>query len=179
MVPAHRVAVRGETMRKLERAFLLMSRTAATLGVLFLLLVAAMSVADIAVREITGRPIRGAYDLASLLTIIIIASSFPAGLLERRQIKVTVLGSFLPDGLNRALEVFGSILTASMFVFIAYFVTLHAMRVSDNHQTTMVLNMSVGPWWWIASLCFWACVPAQLFVIIAEILGHPAPQYQD
>lgn len=166
-------------MKKLERAFLLMSRTAATLGVLFLLLVAAMSVTDIVVREITGRPIRGAYDLASLLTIIIIASSFPAGLLERRQIKVTVLGSFMSESVNRALDVFGALLTGVMFLFIAYFVTLHAMRVTDSNQMTMVLNMPIGPWWWIASICFWACIPAQLFVIIAEILGHPAPQYQD
>ncbi|SOE18253.1 TRAP-type C4-dicarboxylate transport system permease small subunit [Hoeflea halophila] len=166
-------------MKKLERTFMLMSRGAATLGVLFLLLVAAMSVADIVVREITGRPIRGAHDLASLLTIIIIASSFPAGLLERRQIKVTVLGSFLPESINRAMEVLGAVLTGAMFLFIAYFVTLHAMRVSDNHQATMVLNMPIGPWWWIASICFWACIPAQLFVIIAEILGQPAAQHQD
>ena len=166
-------------MRKLERAFMLMSRTAATLGVLFLLLVAAMSVADIIVREFTGRPIRGAHDLAGLLTIIIIASSFPAGLLERRQIKVTILGSFLPDGVNRAMEVLGAVLTGAMFLFIAYFVTLHAMRVTGSNQSTMVLNMPIAPWWWIASMCFWACIPAQLFVIIAEILGHPASQHQD
>ncbi|MCY0152475.1 TRAP transporter small permease subunit [Hoeflea alexandrii] len=166
-------------MKKLERTFMLMSRAAATLGVLFLLLVAAMSVADIVIREITGRPIRGAHDLASLLTIIIIASSFPAGLLERRQIKVTVLGSFLPESINRAMEVLGAVLTGAMFLFIAYFVTLHAMRVSDSHQATMVLNMPIGPWWWTASICFWACIPAQLFVIIAEILGHPASQHQD
>jgi hypothetical protein len=37
-------------MTKLERTFMLMSRAAATLGVLFLLLVAAMSVADIVTR---------------------------------------------------------------------------------------------------------------------------------
>jgi TRAP-type C4-dicarboxylate transport system permease small subunit len=131
-------------MTKLERTFMLMSRAAATLGVLFLLLVAAMSVADIVTREITGRPIRGAHDLASLLTIIIIASSFPAGLLERRQIKVTVLGSFLPESINRAMEVLGAVLTGAMFLFIAYFVTLHAIRVSDSHQATMVLNMPIG-----------------------------------
>jgi TRAP-type C4-dicarboxylate transport system permease small subunit len=155
------------------------SRGAAILGVLFLLMVAAMSVADIVVREVTGRPIRGAHDLAGLLTIVIIASSFPAGLMERRQIKVTILGSFLPDPVHRAMEVFGAVLTGVMFLFIAYYVTLHAMRVTDSAQFTMVLNIPLGPWWWVASVCFWACVPAQLFVIIAEILGRPAPQHQD
>ncbi|KGF71249.1 hypothetical protein LL06_00165 [Hoeflea sp. BAL378] len=166
-------------MRKLERAFLLMSRAAAMLGVLFLLLIAGMSVVDILVRELTGRPIQGAQDLAGLLTIIIIASSFPAGLLERRQIKVTVLGSFLSERMNQALEILGAVLTGAMFVFIAYFVTLHAIRVSDSNQVTMVLSMAIGPWWWIASICFWACIPAQLFVVIAEILGHQSLHPQD
>lgn len=164
-------------MDQLENRMLMMSRAAAILGVLFLLIVAAMSVADIVVREMTGRPIRGAHDMAGLLTIVIIASSFPAGLLERRQIKVTILGSFLPEPVNRALEVLGAVLTAVMFFFMAYFVTLHAMRVVDSAQYTMVLNMPIGPWWWVASICFWACVPAQLFVVIAEILGRPAPQH--
>ena len=166
-------------LQKIERPFLMMSRGAAIVGVLFLLLVAAMSVADILTREATGRPIRGAHDLASLLTIVIIASAFPAGLLERRQIKLTLLGSVLPRPITRAMEILGALLTGAMFLAIAYFVTQYAIRVSNSGQFTMVLGWPLGPWWWVASVCFWACVPAQLFVILAEVFDHPAPQHQD
>lgn len=165
-------------MQRLERWFLFISRGAAIIGVAFLLMIAGLSVVDIVTREVTGYPIRGAGDLAALLTIIIIASCFPAGLLERRQIKVTFLGTTLPRGANRALEVFGALMTGLMFLAIAYHVTLHAQRMTASHQFTMVLNWPIAPWWWIASACFWICVPAQLFVTVAEILGRPAPDYE-
>ncbi len=163
-------------MKKLEHALLVSSRVAAVVGAFFLLLVAAMSVADILFREFTGKPIRGAYDLAALLTIVIIASSFPAGLLERRQIKVTILGGLLPKSVNKAMEVLGAILTCVMFVFIAYFVTKYARDVSESGQYTMVLGLPLGPWWWVASLFFWACIPAQLFVIYSEIFSRPVTE---
>lgn len=166
-------------MQWIERHMLLVTRGAAVLGVLFLLMVAAISVLDIIVREFQGRPIRGANDIARLLTIIVIAACFPAGLLERRQIKVALLGSILPRWANRVLEVFGALLTWVMFVFIAYYVTLHAQRMAASAEYTMVLNLPVAPWWYAASVCFWACVPAQLFVIIAEALGHEPAPYED
>lgn len=147
------------------------------IGVLFLLIVAGLSVADILTREATGQPIRGAGDIAGMLTILIIASCFPAGLLERRQIKVTFLGAILPRA-NRALEVFSALLTGLMFLAMAYYVTLHAQRVTASHEYTMVLNWPIAPWWWLATACFWVCVPAQLFVTLAEILNRPAPDYE-
>ncbi|WP_168192280.1 TRAP transporter small permease [Pararhodobacter marinus] len=164
-------------MQRLERPFLIISRAAAILGVLFLLFVAALSVADILTREATGRPIRGAYDLSELLTIIVIAACFPAGLLERRQIKVAFLGAMLPRWGNRALEIFGALCTALMFAAIAYYVTLHAQRVTASNEYTMVLHWPVAPWWWVAAACFWVCIPAQTFVVVAEILDHPAPEH--
>ncbi|CUH63086.1 TRAP-type C4-dicarboxylate transport system, small permease component [Thalassovita gelatinovora] len=165
-------------MQRLERQFLLISRGAAMIGVLFLLMISGLSVVDIITREISGQPIRGAGDIAHLLTILIIAACFPAGLLERRQIKVTFLGAILPRAANRALEVFGALMTGLMFLAIAYYVTLHAQRVSASHEYTMVLNLPIAPWWWVATACFWVCVPAQLFVTVAEILGRPAPYHE-
>ena len=79
-------------MRNIERRMLVVTRAAAALGVLFLLIVAGLTVVDIMVRAASGRPIHGADDLSHMLTIIIVAACFPAGLLERRQIKVTFLG---------------------------------------------------------------------------------------
>ena len=165
-------------MQRLERQFLFISRGAAIIGVLFLLMISALSVIDIITREITGQPIRGAGDFAELLIIIVIAACFPAGLLERRQIKVTFLGAALPRPLYRALEVFGALMTGLMFLAMAYYVTLHAQRLSESQEFTMVLNWPLAPWWWVAAICFWICVPAQMFVTVAEILDRPAPDYE-
>ena len=159
---------------RIERLLSIVARAAAILGVLFLLVVAALSVADIVIRELTGRPIRGAHDIGKLLTIVIIAACFPAGLLERRQIEVTLIEFVVSDTINRIMRVFAALLTGFMFACIAYFVTLHAGRISASQEYSMVLGLPLGPWWWLASICFWACLPAQLFVIIAEAVGRPA-----
>ena len=159
-------------MRNIERQMLLVTRAAAALGVFFLLIVAGLTVVDIIVREVIGRPVHGADDLTRLLTIIIVAACFPAGLLERRQIKVTLLGDMMPPAVTRVLEVVGAFLTGVMFALMAYYVTQYASRVAVSQEYTMVLRWPIAPWWWAASVCFWACVPAQLFVIIAEALGQ-------
>tara|TARA_R110000751_G_scaffold71441_4_gene144756 strand:- start:17665 stop:18165 length:501 start_codon:yes stop_codon:yes gene_type:complete len=156
----------------LEDKLTLVTRTAAILGVLFLLMVAGLSALDIIVREISGRPIRGAGDIAKLLTIIIIASSFPAGLLERKQVEVRLLGGLLGPKMNRAMDVLGTLLTGAMFLLIAYYVSIYAGKVSRSQEYSMVLNIPVGPWWWAASVCFWVCVPVQLFVILSELVGR-------
>ena len=159
-------------MRNIERRMLVVTRAAAALGVLFLLIVAGLTVVDIMVRAASGRPIHGADDLSRMLTIIIVAACFPAGLLERRQIKVTFLGDMVP-AVSRVLEVLGALLTGLMFALMAYYVTQYAIRVGASQEYTMVLRWPIAPWWWAASVCFWACVPAQLFVIVAEALGQP------
>ncbi|WP_158967276.1 TRAP transporter small permease [Chachezhania sediminis] len=165
-------------MHRIERPLLLLTRAAAILGVLFLLMIAGLSVLDIVFRELTGRPIRGATDIAGLLTVVVIASCFPAGLLERRQIKVAFLGPIMPRQSGRVLEVFGALMTGLMFLAIAYYVTLYAQRLTASQEYSMVLNLPIAPWWWVACACFWVCVPAQLFVIVAEALGHQSRDHE-
>ncbi|WP_163851338.1 TRAP transporter small permease subunit [Pseudooceanicola aestuarii] len=148
-------------------------RMIAALGALFLLLVAGLAVVDILVREFTGRPVHGAHDISKLLTIVIVAACFPAGLMERRQIKVTLIQAVAGPRANRVMGVIAELATLFMFACIAWFLTQHAIKVSGRAEVSMILNTPVGPWWWAAAALFWACLPAQLFVIAAEATGRP------
>ncbi len=66
-------------MIRFERLLLVLTRMAAALGVACLLVIAAMSVLDIVLRQFFGTPIPGAHDVAKLVNILIIAACFPAG----------------------------------------------------------------------------------------------------
>jgi len=160
------------TVRKLETILKKAMRFTAALGAFALLVVAGMSVMDILVREATGRPVHGVHDISKLLTIVIVAACFPAGLMERRQIKVTLLAGFIGPRTNRVLRIVSELATGFMFVCIAWFLSQHAAKVSARSELSMVLNWPVGPWWWAACALFWACIPAQIFVILAEIFDH-------
>ncbi len=161
-------------MDRLEHVLGRALRVTAVLGVLCLLLVAGLSVIDIAIRELTGRPLRGANDIGSLLMIVVVSACFPAGLLERRQIKVTLIRSVIGPRLDRAMRVIAAIATGFMFTCIAWFLTLHAMKITASAEYSMVLGLPIGPWWWASAVLFWICVPAQLFVVVSEALGRVA-----
>src|SRR6056297_710096 len=107
-------------MDPIERRLLMAARIASGLGVAGLLAIAGLSVADIALREGLGTPLHGAHDIAGLATIIIIASCFPAGLLERRQIQVRLLGGALGGGVARVLDTIGAVAMLAMFALIAW-----------------------------------------------------------
>lgn len=160
-------------MDRIENALLIASRVAAGLGVACLLVVACLSVLDIVMRELLGDPLAWAGDVSKLAIILIISACFPAGLLERRQIQVKLLGTLLGPVGNRVLDTIGAIATLGMFVGIAWYVTDYAGSAVVSAEYTMVLNVPLAPWWWAAAACFWACVPAQIFVIGAEIAGRP------
>lgn len=161
-------------MEQAEKMLMCCLRWTALLGALFLLLVAGLSVADILVRQFYGRPIHGAHDIAALLTILIVSACFPAGLMERRQIKVSLIETFVSPRANRVMRILGELATGFMFLCIAWFLTLYAMKISARAEVSMILHWPVGPWWWAAAILFWACIPAQIFVIIAEITGRSA-----
>ena len=160
-------------MDRIEDILARSTRVTAALGAFLLLLVAGLAVVDIVAREVTGRPVRGAYDVTKLMTIVIVAACFPAGLLERRQIKVTLIRAIIGPRFDRVLRIVAALATGFMFLCIAWFLTKHAIKVTARSEYSMVLNLPIGPWWWAAALLFWACIPAQLFVIVAEMTGRP------
>lgn len=143
----------------------------AIFGACCLLLLATLSVVDIFMRELTGRPLRGAHDFSKSLILIVVASCFPAGLLERRQIKVTIIEAYANPAANRAMRLMAELLTGFMFVCIAWFLTQHAAKIGARSEVTMVLHMPLAPFWWIAAGLFWVCVPTQFLVIMQELAG--------
>lgn len=160
-------------MDQIEKNLTKVMRVTAVIGAFALLVVSGLAVLDIVVREITGRPIHGVNDIAKLLTIVIVAACFPAGLMERRQIKVTMLEGLFSPTANRIMRIVAEILTGFMFACMAWFLTKHAIKVSARNELSMVLQAPVGPWWWAAAALFWACLPAQLVIILSEIMNRP------
>ena len=162
-------------MRRFERLLLVLTRMAAALGVACLLVIAAMSVLDIVLRQFFAAPIAGAHDVAKLVNILIIAACFPAGLLERKQIQVTLLGSWLGAAASKVLNTLGAMATLAMFSLIAWQMTRYALEMQSYGEKSMVLGWPLAPWWWAAAALFWICVPAQLLALLGQMADRPPP----
>jgi TRAP-type C4-dicarboxylate transport system permease small subunit len=140
----------------------------AKLGVALLLLQAFLIVADGLARWWFSKPIHGLEDISGLMISIIVASLFPAILISRQNIRVTIFGRFLKPKAATWLDVFGHFVLLAFITIIAWQFTLYA--VETRAQTTLILRLPTAPTMWLTAAILLACAPVQAFVLLTEIM---------
>lgn len=158
------------------------TRRVAFIGLMGLLIVSVVTMVDVLLRWLFSAPIEGYEDITRLLFAIIVASCFPAGLLQGRNITIRFLGKGLGPRATQYLEALGAIATFFFFAVVTWQVTAFALDETVNNRFTQTLEISTGPWWWFVSFLLLMCIPVQ-FVIAwvktgAAITGKPL-QYTD
>ena len=154
--------------RPFSRRFDAITRWAAFLGFLILLVVAATTVVDVLLRWLFQSPIEGLDDISHLAFAIIIVACFPAGLLQGHNITIRFLGSAVGRRGGYWLEVFGALLTLLFFSMIAWQMVVHTGQARSSGDTTMTVEAITWPWWVVATAIVILCVPVQ----IAVVTGH-------
>lgn len=137
------------------------SRWLAILGLAALLVLSVLMIADIAGRELFGRPISGFSDATDLIIVVAAAACFPASLANRQHIAVRFAG-MAHWRLREALDLLGHLLVLLTFAVIAWQLGLYTLDVFSSGQTTWLLRLPVWPVWAIATVLFIVCVPVQL-----------------
>ncbi len=146
----------------------------AKLGVALLLLQAFLIVADGLARWWFSKPIHGLEDVSGLMISIIVASLFPAILIGRQNIRVTIFGRFLTPKAATWLDVFGHFVLLAFITIIAWQFTLYAAET--RAQTTLILRLPTAPTMWLTAAILLACAPIQGFVLLTEIIKITKPQ---
>ena len=154
--------------RAFSRRFDAVTRWAAFLGFLLLLIVAAATVVDVLMRWLFQSPIEGLDDISHLAFAIIIVACFPAGLLQGHNITIRFLGKAVGDRGGYWLEVLGAALTLFFFAMIAWQLVVHTGQAHSSGDTTMTVEAITWPWWLGATAIVILCVPVQ----IAVLTGH-------
>jgi len=161
-------------IERIENAIRRASLATARIGVSLLLLQAFLILTDALARWWFSKPIHGLEDISGLMISIIVASLFPAILIERQNIRVTIFGRFL-NAVNAAwLDIFGHFV---LFIFIALIAWQFALyAVETRQQTTLILRIPTAPTMWISAAILIACAPIQGFVLFTEIVKTVLPQ---
>ena len=118
-----------------------------------LLLLAAATVCDIAMRYVFARPIRGFVDIASLAGAVLLAACLPHVLASRGNIAVDALGQWLGGGWQRALDRFAGLVSTAFFALMAWQYLRFAADLQATAQTIPVLRWPVWPWWAAVAAC--------------------------
>ena len=158
------------------------TRRVAFIGLVGLLIVSVVTMVDVLLRWLFNAPIEGYEDITRLLFAIIVASCFPAGLLQGRNIAIRFLGKALGRRATQYLEALGAIATLFFFTVVTWRIAVFAAEEIANKRFTQTLEISTGPWWWFVSFLLLMCIPVQ-FVITwvktsAAITGKPL-EYTD
>lgn len=152
------------------------ARLIATLGLGTLVVLAVVMIADIAGRELFGKPIRGFSDVSDLMLVVAAAACFPAAIANRQHVAVRFLG-VLHWRLREGLDLLGHVVVFIVFCAIAWQLSRYAADVLETGETTWLLYLPVWPVWMTATVIFAICVPMQLLQVIATAarLFSPVP----
>jgi TRAP-type C4-dicarboxylate transport system permease small subunit len=151
----------------LERIALAATRALSVVGLVALMGLAAMTLADGLMRWLANRPIEGVRDLGGLAIAVAIASCLPVVLAERGNIAIR-LGALLSATLGRILDALSALLVSALLATAAWQFWLYAEKMARARETTFVLQIPVAPFWFGVDAILWCAVLVQAIVALRD-----------
>lgn len=144
------------------------------IGVIALVAIMLLIDANIFYR-LTGRIIRGTYELVELLTAVCVGFSLLGAELRRSYVKVDLLTSVAPYSLNKVWHYISQVLSIGYWALMAYGMMKIVLDKIRLGEVTHTLKISVIPFrlLWIAALLL------VIFIIIAYNFQYTAREERD
>ena len=145
------------------------SRNIAVVGVLALLVIAALTLADVLLRWIANAPIRGLNDILMVSAPVVIAACFPLVIARRENIAIRMLGGAVGVRAGLWLDVFGSLALLAFVTLVGWQLIVYTVELGRASRTTWQLLIPVAPFWTIATSLVLLCIPAQAAALASDI----------
>ncbi|MDP6954176.1 MAG: TRAP transporter small permease [Alphaproteobacteria bacterium] len=110
-----------------------------------LLGIVGLTVVSILLRELTGHPIPGDYELVEVGCAVAVFAFLPYCQLAGGNVFVAFATAWAPSRLQAALDVLSRLAYAAIAALLAWRLTLGGMDLRTYGETTMVLGMPVWP----------------------------------
>jgi len=156
-------------MASLSSVFEGPTRLSAFVGVIGLIVLALLTVADVLLRWLFSTPIEGVDDITQLALAVAIASTLPTGLLHGHNVTIRFLGKGLGDRSTYWLDAFGAALTLVFFVLLTWQFGILTVDHFQSHNTTMIAEFITWPWWSVACLLAAFGTAVQSVVLAGEL----------
>ena len=154
------------------------TRHVATLGFSGLVIIAFLTMIDATSRWLDGPRIPGFGDIGELVYPIVIATCFPAGLLQGHNITIRFFGKAVGPRAESWLELFGAAAVLTFFSLLAWQFVVLTLDLQANNRTTGTVEFPVAGWWWITTAIMAICIPVQGWVVAnraySAVTGQPS-----
>ena len=159
----------SRVIRALERAGLVATRALAALGLLALLLLASMTLADGLARWLLNAPIEGVRDAGSLVIAVAITSLFPVGLAERGHISIRMAESVFGRSAANFLDAAAAVVVALVMCLMCWQFFVYAGKVAQANETTWILKWPRAPFWYAVSWILAVGAAVQIVIALADV----------
>lgn len=152
----------------LERIGVLATRGLAAVGLVLLMTLAVMTLADGLMRWLANRPIDGVRDVGALLIAVAVSCCLPVGLMERSNITIRAAQAALGAATGRVLDAIAALLVQIVIAAMAWQFTVFAGKIARAGETTWVLKIPTAPFWYLVAAILWIAVVVQAIVVVLE-----------
>ena len=155
------------------------ARGLALFGLVGLVVLTVITIADVLMRWLLNAPIDGVADIGRLIVAINISAFFPLALAERHHIAIEFLGKALGPRIHAWLDAIGAAVTSVFFLLLGWQFILYTGELQSSGETTWLLGIPVAPWWAVTTAFLLICVPVQVIVLLARFRAAMAgaPEY--
>ena len=152
---------------RLEQGALLGARALSFIGLIGLLLLALMTLADGLLRWLLNSPIEGVRDVGGLMIAVAVSCCLPMALMERSNITVRVFDQRFPR-LARALDFCAAVLVEIVLLAMTWQFFLYANKLAHARETTWVLQIPTAPFWYGVGLIIACATGVQAVGVVIE-----------
>ena len=139
----------------------------ALLGFNGLVLIALLTFYDGTARHLDLPRVTGFSDFGELLFPIVIASCFPALLIQQKNLTIRVLGRIAGEGAARWGDMAAAFATLVFFMLLGLQFAQMTLDFYSAGRTTATIEIPTAPFWMIATSMLLLCIPTQLLVILS------------
>jgi TRAP-type C4-dicarboxylate transport system permease small subunit len=153
---------------RLERYALIGTRVLSALGLLALMILAFVTLANGLMRWLINQPIAGVVDVGALAIAIAVSCCIPVAMMERSHIAFRLASSASP-ALGRVLDVFADLAVAIVLGLMAWQFWIYAGELVASGERTYVLKIPAAPFWYASDVIFWIATAVQLVALALSI----------
>lgn len=125
----------------------LVARIQLSIAMTSLIIMGAVTVADVALKYMFNRPIAGAYDLVESLLPVVVFNGLPAMLLRRQTIVIDLVDHFASPRVVRILGAVADIVVLAMFSAMTIAFIAPARLAFDYGDRKIELGLPIGVIW--------------------------------
>ncbi|MBM3359727.1 MAG: TRAP transporter small permease subunit [Betaproteobacteria bacterium] len=155
-------------LARLERAGLLATRALSVVGLVALMALAAMTLADGLMRWLANRPIEGVRDVGAVIVAVAVSCCLPVGLMERGHVSIRLVPALLGERAGRILDALAALVVEAVMIAIAWQFTVFAGKIARANETTWVLKIPTAPFWYVVAAILWTAVLVQAIVVVLQ-----------